>query len=230
MMSSRGIIACLNPRSANWQIGELPVQSGAMILLGWIGYSQVDGGVPAEVAECLSSFLSKTGTVMFLRTVVDGDSHRPEQNRDFADIVLPVGGVNILRKLVSGILLGPEPKLEIVATRSRDSIRQIFVEQSMMWTLQSQCVLLLERQAEPIRLDRADILSFFSKDWAHAITRMSALGALGALRPGTDGDVAALFCVREKDADDFLAMLEADAKASGLSCQIVSEDTFIALL
>ena len=102
----------------------------------------------------------------------------------------------------------------------------VFSGEPFAWSLQAQVVVLSEPGTSP-RLDERH-LELSSEP--QLFQELASLGAIGALLPGVDGDVAGLYTFSKQATRDFKAALSFRTREGGGEFVPVTEDAFARIL
>ncbi len=116
----------------------------------------------------------------------------------------------------------------MVSTRHADWAATLFHEGEWSWDLQGQFVLLSKPDAPPPDIDRSKLLSIYydDGDWAEHLPDLRAMGVVGVLRPGVDGDVFGVLFLASDFKEALLQALERQAQRAGYTWLQLSEDEF----
>ncbi|MBL8251624.1 MAG: hypothetical protein JNK31_08150 [Candidatus Competibacter sp.] len=218
-MKQSAILVCREPRGARWQLGDLPL-IGECALLGWrLAVAPAEAGVPAEVAKMIAGALTATFRVAFACS----KSLRPRGTGwiegEAGDWACVSGGGGRFKAFWRRESTTPV----LLATRRSEIASRLFDDPVYPWWLQGQVALLWTADAPLPAAESIAWATLLDEGW---ISRATALGAQGAVRPGVDGDVAGLWVTRSALMAQLLNTLEERAGAAGFAYQVLSEEAF----
>ena len=219
------IFVCRDPAGSQWQVGQLPPATGAIALIGWsLTPAPVDGGVPDAVARVLARALTSAARVTFPSSKVgaaapgawlphDGDSIR-------------TGSPKGVAARVASRLTGAPRDLTLISTTRAETAIGLFDDGAFPWWLQGQAVLLSAPDAAPPDVDETALVALFEQRWTAAVAALARFGVQGVVRPGVDGDVAALWTAGSAFERIVLGALERETRAAGFDWAVVPEAEF----
>jgi hypothetical protein len=223
-MTRTRIFVCRDPLRAEWQLGPLPPAAGRMMLIGWKQEPEpVDGGVPAAVAAVLTRALTSLGRVTFPSSMVQASATSGWSrigSDDVRGLAAPFTG------RVAAAMKGTPGHVVLVSTTDSETARQAFDDPGYPWWMQGQVLLMSASNAAPPDIDREQLLALLDQDWARGAERLARSGIAGILRPGVDGDLAALLTVTGGVDDASLAALEREARLASFGWSVVAEEAF----
>lgn len=194
----------------------MPPPCGHLALVEWqITPTARDAGVPGEVIDVLAATLVSAGRVTFPCSSV----------ASIATGVWQASNDDFIRRLPCKSWL---PRLyadwrqqladiPLLSTRNRDRARMPFDDPAFPWWLQGQIVLLSAPDRSPPEIDRATLLSLFADDWAARFAALADTAITGVMRPGVDGDVAALLFRSAKQKAMLIDALERETRRAGFT-------------
>ncbi len=198
MTGKIALLACTAPTSADWQLGPLPPAAGVVTLIGWhMSSHSVDSGVPVQIAKILATALTSIARISF-----PVSEPRAESDDDIQRI---------------------DKKTAMLTTSSANSAIRLFDDDGFPWHLQGQIGILTASNARPFSIAHPQLHALVSDDWASQIARLGAVGVLGAIRPGVDGDVAGVLSLSDEFSHALLVALERAARAAMIDWVSVSE-------
>jgi hypothetical protein len=222
-MTTTTLYLCRDPVGAHWQLGAVPRLPYRVALIGWVQQPPaVDGGVPDQIAALLAETLTAVGSVSFFcrkgNTMVAEASH-------VQTLTSPT-----LSGWLTARLQGFPRGASLLTTRSPEAAYQLFWTHGFSWVLQGQIALLFKPGTEPPRLTVQSAQLLLSEHWADHVAALGSSGAIGALRPGVDGDVAAFLALTEEIAVAFRNTLCAVCAEHQIAFESCTEDVFAARL
>ncbi len=224
-MTRTAIIACPDPRGAEWRLGPLPPVEGRMTLIGWRqGPEYVGGGVSESVTRVLARALTSVARVTFPSSTVDpvATSAWSASGGDFTRVLVQQGfGGRLVARL-----RGTPSEVALISTRRPGSVRALFKEAGFPWWLQGQVALLSEPDAPPPDIAADALLALIDDDWASRVVALAGESVVGVVRPGVDGDVAGVLSLTPPFEQSLLAALEREAVEAGFSWATLGEEEF----
>ena len=203
-MTRTSLFACLEPRRSEWQLGALPPPTGQMMLIGWKKDPEpVDGGVPDDVAHMLARAFTSLGRVSFLSSAVHASS----------------GGGWLSSKRAPG-------PADLMSTTDPQIVVHAFNDAAHPWWMQGQVLLISAPADPPPGIDRKQLLAVLENEWNGTAAPLSALGVIGVVRPGVDGDLAGLLTLTADARKACLAALERETRQASFDWSVLSEDAF----
>lgn len=222
-MTTTTLYLCHGPVGAHWQLGSVPRPSYQVTLIGWVQQPPaVDSGVPDQIAALLAETLTAVGSVSFFCRQGNTTAADAAHVQTLTSPTLS-GWLNArLQRFPRGASL--------LTTRNPEAAQQLFWTHGFSWALQSQIALLFKPGTEPPRLTVQSAQLLLSEHWVDHVAALGRSGAIGALRPGVDGDVTAFLALTEEIAATFrntLCTLCAEHQIAFESC---TEEVFAAQL
>jgi hypothetical protein len=207
---------CRRPPRESWLKPEIPAGADGAIV-GWIQDAQpVESGVPPEVTRAIAGALLKYCRLTF---VDPGQPKSPDwqQRGDRSVRFLRAEGMR---------RLNPSAGYPLTSTVSLNPALRLFETDESLWTLQSQVVLLNDRQgpAPSVSFARMDALMRTRK--LEPACLQAECGCLGVMTPGPDGDFAQLISWQAGAMEGFTQALAAEAARAGLLFAEVSDLEF----
>jgi hypothetical protein len=203
-MTRTSLFACLEPRRSEWQLGTLPAPTGQMMLIGWKKDPEpVDGGVPDDVGHVLARAFTSLGRVSFLSSAVHASAGR--------------GWFSSKR--------APGPA-DLMSTTDPEIVVHAFDDAAHAWWMQGQVLLISTPADPPPGIDRKQLLGVLENEWSGTTEQLSALGVIGVVRPGVDGDLAGLLTLTAEAREASLAALEREAGRASFDWSVLSEEVF----
>lgn len=203
-MTRTSLFACLEPRRSEWQLGALPAPTGQMMLIGWKKDPEpVDGGVPDDVGHVLARTFTSLGRVSFLSSAVHA----------------PAGGGWVSSKRAPG-------PADLTSTTDPQIVVHAFDDAAHPWWMQGQVLLISAAADPPPGIDRKQLLAVLENEWSGTTEQLSALGVIGVVRPGVDGDLAGLLTLTAEVREAGLAALEREARRASFDWSVLSEEVF----
>ena len=224
-MSALSLFACRDARGAHWQLGALPPARGTVTLIGWSqSPPPPDGGIPDPVARALAGALTSTSRVTFpsSHAFPSAASSWAECDGDHVRLLTRKG----VAGRIAARLRGTPRNITFVSTRRSGCAMQLFGDEGFPWWMQGQIVLLSQPAAPPPEIDEPQLLALFDDDWIERADALAAGGVEAVVRPGVDGDVAALLARSAAFEQAILAALEREASRLDAEWEIVSEELF----
>jgi hypothetical protein len=213
MIEARDIVICRDPRAPHWRIPTTIASSVAVI--GWVERAaNVEGGMPEWTADLVARALTAQHRMTFLSSL------RFERRPEF-----------LSEHVLSGVkaLFGQGPRrFAMVSTRDPAVARRAFDDPGFPWWLQGQSVLIQAADAGELTLTADAALKMLSPEvdpsaWRHR-------GIVAELRPGVDGDIAALYSADIAVQTGLLASLQREAIHAGAHFEELAEEAFAAAL
>lgn len=214
MTRNNSLFACVGPTKAHWQLGPLHQARGQIILIGWrLAIIPLDEGVPSLVALTVARALTSVATVSFPVSELGHDAD---------------SGKDLVRTLESGRLIRHAPRnVRFLSTRDPRKTIRLFQDPGYPWHLQGQVALLSPRHSDPPAIDRQDLFSLMEDDWLERSLQLISRGVVGVLRPGVDGDIAAILSLDDDFAKSLMEALESAAREAGFDWSLLPENKFI---
>lgn len=217
------VLLCLEPRAPHWELGPLPAAAGPVALLRWrVDPAPADGGMPVQVQHLLARTFCAEGWMTFPRPdsqpAADVDDDAPAAGPR-TRVLRPKAGAGRLTDLVQGRWT----RTDWLATRDPAVALAAFEDPAHPWWLRGQVVLLSDAERGiPVVGDKL-LDHFTGPDWAADAALLERHGVDGVLRPGVDGDVAALLVPCPARRERWLKRLAAECRAAGAALEIVDE-------
>jgi hypothetical protein len=217
MTATGSIFLVADPVGEQWNVGR--GENGCYWLIGWQSEG-VDSGVPGAVMNVLSRALVGAGLVTFLTSASDiaaGDACREVQANGLSrwmprkDTQLP-------------------PRVALVSSSSDTTIRRLFDDAEYPWWMQGQIVLLSDPGSEPPSLTHGDLAQIMEPTHPMTGDLLSKLHIAALLRPGVDGDVAALYAQNRQTGPQIVSALERAAEVEHIDVRTVSEAEFLHMI
>jgi hypothetical protein len=208
-MSHLSVQVCSGPVDSEWQVGS----DSNLLLIGWTSApASVDAGVPLPVQSLLAAAMVEIVQVAYL------DLPRADQKQ-----VVRLAPAVMLRRWAAR-LKGFPGDAAFIVTRDAGAATRMFDADGFDWVRQQQVVILLEEQAEAPSFSIDDLQLLTGDDWCGAARRFMAQGVVGVLRPGVDGDVAALCPLHPELARSFREAMARHASRLGIDLCECTED------
>ena len=175
-----------------------------MVLIGWKKDPEpVDGGVPDDVAPVLARAFTSLGRVTCLSSAVHAST----------------GGGWWFKR-------APGPA-DLMSTTDPQIVVHAFEDGTHPWWMQGQVLLISAPAGPPPGIDRKQLLAVLENEWSETADQLAALGVIGVVRPGVDGDLAGLFTLTADARDASLTALEREARRASFDWSVLSEDAFL---
>jgi hypothetical protein len=227
MTDKSSILVCGTATDACWQLGQLPPTVGSVTLVGWqLPVVPVDSGVPPDIALVLARALTSVAWVTFPVAPSSENAIRRSHNQTQIRSVAPEN----LGECTSALLKREPLTVELVSTRDPGVAACLFDDPGYPWWLQGQVALLSDPDSEPQLVERKVLLSALTGEWEKHAGHLRAAGIWGLLRPGVDGDVAAVFALAGDAGQALVDGLREKATAAGFDCLLLSESEFKRML
>jgi hypothetical protein len=180
-----------------WELGSLAFSDASAALIGWPG-DDPEAGVPAHASAALSAMLADFGSVMFLSST---------------------GRKSRFRR--------PRPEEDLRVSSDASVVAGLFDDPYYHWWTRGQFALASPqlRQVEPAILRRiAAVLA--GPAWADARRLLPEAVSYCIMKPGVDGDVAALMCPDAETLDDVISRLQRHARQRGFAVDRMTAQEF----
>lgn len=209
MTHSHALYLTEQPSGEHWNVG---LAAGTRLwLMGWSA-SGPDCGVPAAIAEVISQALTRTALVTFPSS--DAGLGPPDVVRELCD------ETPFLRRWRARL-----PRIvRIVSTRSPDTMQASFGDSAYPWWMQGQVLLLSDPGVGPPAVSYSELAQLLEPRSTVSADLLPSLRLTGLLRPGVDGDVAALYLHDQAAANRILAELTNTGASAGVTVRNVTED------
>jgi hypothetical protein len=220
MTRNNTIFACVHPIQAHWQLGPLHPAKGQIILVGWrLAIIPVDEGVPSLVGLTIASALTSVARVSFpISEAKNGKDH-----------VQTLASGSLLERAEAVIRHAPL-NVSLLSTHDPKKAIRLFQDLGYPWHLQGQVALLSPLHSDPPAIDRKDLLSLMADDWVERSMQLASRGIVGVLRPGVDGDIAAILSLDDAFTKSLLEALESAARDAAFDWSLLTEHKFIEAL
>jgi hypothetical protein len=197
------LLVCPNFNQHHWQ---LPLDgTDGRLLIGWrVASPSIDAGVPPQAVDLLMTTLCGRATLTFA-----------------AAIRAPLGTSFLSRTWRTNRHFTWSSTSD-----PKQAAAGVFSGEPFAWSLQAQVVVLSEPGVSP-RLDERH-LELLTKP--QLFQGLASLGAIGALLPGVDGAVAALYTCTKEAMRDFEHALSLRTHEAGCEFVSVTEDAFARIL
>ena len=198
-----------------WQLGPLPPQRGAFLLVGWPATGD-DGGVPPAIVDALARAFVRFGRVTFPSSKAAGTR---------ASRWTAYGDDHIAAYASAGV---PRALLTLRSTLRASAVRELFDDAAHPWWYQGQFAL-LSRDATrlpDLRPYAALLPTLLEPEWTEALPVLADAGIDAIVRPGVDGDVCGIVCSSVETREAVEACLSRAASEAGMACRLLDEDAF----
>lgn len=215
-MSKLELRLCRRPPRELWLKPEIP-EGAAGTIIGWIqDVPPVEGGVPRAVSRVITTALTRN----YRLTFVDPGRAKSAGWQDHGE-----HSTRFLRAEGIG-RLNPSAGYGLTSTVSADLALRLFETNESLWTLQSQIVLLTDRELCAPNVSFGTIDALMRTRKLDPTGLQAECGCLGVMTPGTDGDFAQLVFWRAGTLEGFQQAVRSVADSAGLSFAEVSESEF----
>lgn len=224
-MSHRtSIYVCLSALESHWGLGEVPVNAGQMLALGWrLSTPPVDSAVPDQIAVMLARALTAVAEVSFLvsnATLSDLDPWGCSVR-----IVKPAS----LIERADAVIANEPLNINLAATHQPDTAVRLFEDFGHPWHAQGQVALLSALDCVP-QVKRKTLLAALNGAWVTSLAALRLAGVQALVRPGTHGAVAGILSLSEDFTAAFLPALEREVRVCDMEWHLLVERDFAARL
>lgn len=215
-MSKRfALLVAQPPLTLPWQVAA-PHPSLPFLLIGWRTSANREAGVPGAVAQLLIRAFLRLGQLAYLR------SSEPPKRPNTCSQQLQTGSVS---GRFSALFTKSPGSVWWVVTSEPEVARELFEDAGLPWWMQGQLIV-VSKEPKTERLDRKKLLHLLNPSVSLTPADLDALRALAIVRPGVDGDVAAVVARDSTTEQRLLDSLQLQATSSSFDWHLLTEAAF----
>jgi hypothetical protein len=185
-MTPSTIYLCERPTDPRWELGSAAASTQRVLLIGWSRSVQLtEAGVPPIVSRVISHALVSAGHVAFLSNASDAHATAACEFQSLAKDNWPM-------RLGQWLHVTPRSAGWVI-TRDALTAATLFDCDAFDWRLKAQVALLVRSPMVLQDLGWDAVRDLAGDTWTDAAANLAAVGVEAVLRPGVDGDVAALW-------------------------------------
>lgn len=185
-MTPSTIYLCERPADPRWELGSAAASTRRVLLIGWSRSVQLtEAGVPPIVSRVISQGLVSAGHVAFLSNATGAHATAACEYQSLAGDSWPM-------RLGQWLHVTPRSAGWVI-TRDALTAVTLFDCDAFDWRLKAQVALLVRSPMVLRDLGWRVVRDLLGDAWTDAATNLATVGVEAVLRPGVDGDVAALW-------------------------------------